>query len=254
MPLCSEEILAVAQSMNALSLSEIEVLSLLDRVDVKFILHETQFRQILDRVRNRYHVLEVQGVRGGRYYTTYFDTPDYFMYETHHNGARVRFKVRWRWYEDSGVIFLEVKEKSNKDRTIKRRAVIPEPLTTLDGSLRSWLPTSYTIDPATLRPVVWNRFRRLMLADMERQERITVDLDLRFGANGQTRFMPGLVIVEVKQQKFSLQSPIAQELHRLQVHPTHISKYCVSMAMLYPKLKANRFKPMLRKLERICSE
>ncbi len=102
-----------------------------------------------------------------------------------------------------------------------------------------------------LEPVVWNRFRRMTLADFERQERITIDMALEFGRGEQAIAMPGLAIVEIKQRKFSLNSPMARELHRLQLHPTHVSKFCVSMAMLYPELKHNRFKPILRRLSAI---
>jgi hypothetical protein len=92
----------------------------------------------------------------------------------------------------------------------------------------------------------------MTLADFERQERITVDIGIEFGREDQVIPMPGLVIVEVKQRKFSLSSPIGRELHRLHLTPTHISKYCVSMAMLYPELRHNRFKPILRRLSTLC--
>ncbi len=247
----TNRILAIAQEMDPISLHDIQVLALMDRLDVKFILHEDAFQDALARLRDQYRILEVDGVRGGRYYTTYFDTPDYHLYHTHHDGARIRYKVRWRWYMDSGIVFLETKEKTNKDRTIKRRVEIPEPTTDLRPLPTDWIPPQFSLDPAVLQPTVWNRFRRLMLADVERRERITVDIGFHFGADGQLYDLPGLVIVEVKQRKFSLTSPMARELHNLRVKPCHISKYCVSMATIYPDLKQNRFKPLLRKLDRI---
>ena len=238
--------------MPAISLDEIKALSLLDRLDVKFILHEQQLIQILERIHDRYRVLEINGVRPGRYYTTYFDTPDFFLFHSHHNGLRVRHKVRWRWYIDSQLIFLEVKEKNNRERTIKTRTALSEPLTNLAALPPTWMPSSLHVDPALLRPVVWNRFRRMTLADFERQERITVDIGIEFGREDRVIPMPGLVIIEVKQRKFSLSSPIGRELHRLHLTPTHVSKYCVSMAIHYPELRHNRFKPILRRLSSLC--
>ena len=114
------------------------------------------------------------------------------------------------------------------------------------------MPPSINVDVRALPPVVWNRFRRITLADFERQERITIDLNIEFGARPSIP-MNGLAIVEVKQRKFSLTSPIGRELHRLHIHPTHVSKYCVSMATLYPELKHNRFKPIIRRLDAICN-
>ena len=248
-----DQIMTTIDAMPAISLAEIQSLALLDRLDVKFIMHEAQFAQILWRVREQYRVLEINGVRPGRYHTTYFDTPDFAMYKTHHSGTRVRHKVRWRWYIDSEAIFLEVKEKTNRDRTVKTRTPIDAPVAQLGDLAHDWMPASLQLNAAALRPVVSNRFRRVTLADFERQERITVDLGVEFSSGDRVVSLPGLVIVEVKQRKFSLTSPIARELHRLQLHPTHVSKYCVSMAMLHPELKHNRFKPIIRRLDAICN-
>jgi hypothetical protein len=243
-----QQVISTANEMAPISLAEINALALLDRLDVKFILHAHQLAQIMERVRDKYRVLEINGVRPGRYLTRYFDTPDFAMYQSHHNGLRVRHKVRWRWYIDSEVIYLEVKEKTNRERTVKTRTILPAPLLDFQGLDHGWMPSSLAVDPGALQPVVWNRFRRMTLADFERQERITIDIALELGRDEQAVAMPGLAVVEIKQRKFSLSSPMARELHRLQLHPTHVSKYCVSMAMFYPELKHNRFKPILRRL------
>ena len=196
-----DQIVSTVDAMPAISLAEIQTLALLDRLDVKFIMHEAQFAQMLARVQERYRVLEINGVRPGRYYTTYFDTPDFTMYQTHHSGTRVRHKVRWRWYIDSKVVFLEVKEKTNRDRTIKTRTPIPAPVSELGDLAETWMPTSLQVNAATLRPVVSNRFRRITLADFERQERITIDLGIEFSGDGRVIALPGRVVVEVKQRK-----------------------------------------------------
>ena len=247
-----DQILDITQAMAPISLQEIETLALMDRVDVKFILHEREFLHALEQVADQYHILEIDGVRGSRYLTTYFDTPDYAMYHMHHNGARTRFKVRWRWYLDSSTIFLEVKEKNNRERTRKKRILLAEPVSDLQSIDLSWLPEHFAHDPATLAPTIWTRFRRLMLADTVRGERITVDLDLQLGDQERTVALPGLVIVEVKQRKFSLASPMARQIHEIHRSPHHISKYCVAMATLYPEIKNNQFKQVIRRLESIC--
>lgn len=246
--------------MSPVTLHDIERLALLDRLDIKFILHEAEFLEILDQVRDQYRVLEVAGVRGGHYHTAYFDTADFALYNSHHNCERERFKVRWRHYVDSDVLFLEFKEKTNRERTVKTRMRIPEPIWQFTEPEPPLPVANWRRDMRELRPVVTNSFRRLMLADLERHERITIDLELSFGHafsrefshDGGALAYPGLAIVEVKQRKFSLASPIGHELHRHRIHPCHVSKYCVSMARLYPELKQNRFKPLLAKLDRVC--
>lgn len=246
------QILDIANDLRPLSLGQIEELALMDRVDVKFILHERDFLPAFAASAHMYDVLDVIGVRGGRYFTTYFDTPKLDMYQMHHNGARVRYKVRTRWYVDSAAIFLEVKEKNNRERTRKTRIPLQEPITDLHNVRLDWLPERFAHDPHSLRPTVWNRFRRLMLADMGRRERITVDLGIHFGDDNRVVDLPGLVVVEIKQHKFSLASPLARQIHAIHKTPYHISKYCVAMATLHPEIKTNQFKPILRRLEKIC--
>lgn len=243
-----QQVVDTVEQMAPISLAEIQRLALLDRLDVKFVLRMHQLAHIITRVQHNYRVLEINGVRPGRYHTTYFDTPDFAMYHAHHNGLRVRHKVRWRWYLDSRLIYLEIKEKTNRERTIKSRITLPTPIDHFRELETSWMPPTITFDPCTLRPVVWNRFRRMTLADFERQERITIDIGLEFGRDDRVTAFPDLAIIEIKQRKFSLSSPMARELHRQQAHPEHISKFCVSMAMFYPDLKQNRFKPLLRRL------
>ena len=86
----SESLRSLIEEPPSLSLEELTPLSLLDRVDYKFVLHPQQLRQVLERAIRHYLVLEVNGVRLHRYLTTYFDTPDLAMYFDHHNGGRGR--------------------------------------------------------------------------------------------------------------------------------------------------------------------
>lgn len=104
-----------------ISLAEMEVVSLLKRVDTKYVLHIGQLFQALSGLRDRYRVLEVQGRRLNCYHTLYFDPPDFQLYHQHHNGQRSRYKVRSREYVDSQLVYLEVKCKNNRDQTVKSR-------------------------------------------------------------------------------------------------------------------------------------
>jgi hypothetical protein len=102
-----------------------------------------------------------------------------------------------------------------------------------------------------MQAVVWNRFRRITLANFADQERITIDLDVEFGSGAQAVDYPGMCILEVKQTKFSMmRSPVARELHRLHVQPRSVSKFCVAAAHFYPTFKNNHFKPLLLYLSR----
>ena len=91
--------------------------SLMKRVDTKFIIHIEQLPQLLDIVYNDYRVLEINQNRVMTYKSNYFDTPNSNLYLLHHNGKSSRVKVRIRNYVESNLFFLEVKQKSNRGNT-----------------------------------------------------------------------------------------------------------------------------------------
>lgn len=247
----SESLRSLIEQPSSLSLDDLAPLSLLNRIDYKFVLHPDQLHQALESAIGDYLVLEVNTVRRHRYLTTYFDTPDLAMYFDHHNGARSRYKLRCRSYLDSGVAVVEVKVKTNKERTVKFRRNVPEHVTRLDTLGCDWLPPSLPYPLEHLQAVVWNRFVRVTLVSFEHCERITIDTDIVFGSGERTFAHEGLCVVEVKHPKFSLVgSPLARELHRLHVQPQSISKFCIAAAHFYPGCKINRFKPLLLQLSR----
>ena len=242
----------LTDTLPSITLGLIDGVSLLNRVDTKYVLHEQQLRAVLAAVGSEYRVLDINGFRISRYATTYFDTADYAMFRSHHNGERVRYKVRCRGYMESRLYFFEVKAKTNRDRTVKNRVQIPAPLDRLDDVDPAWLPAQFPYDVRALTPMLWNRFRRLTLVSLDAGERVTVDIDIRFGFDGQVYTRDGLVVAEVKQRKFSNASPFGRELHLLHVRPQSFSKFCMGTAYLHPELKQNRFKPLFLHLDQIC--
>ena len=247
----TEQMRPLLERPDAISLKQLSPLTLLDRMDTKYVINTEQLREVLTASIDQYKILEINGVRPGRYVTTYLDTPDFAMYFAHHNGERHRYKLRCRSYLDSEMAFLEVKMKTNKERMVKFRRPVPQHLQNLDSFDRSWLPPDFPYQFEDVRAVVWNRFRRFTLAHFENQERLTVDLDIEFGSGPAAVHYPDLAVIEVKQSKFSMmRSPLARELHRLHVQPRSISKFCVAAAHFYPGFKANHFKPLLLYLSR----
>jgi hypothetical protein len=242
----------LTDQLPSITLGLIDGVSLLNRVDTKYVLHERQLRMALEDVGAHYHVLDFNGFRIGRYATTYFDTPEFGMFHSHHNGERVRYKVRCRSYVDSCLYFFEVKAKTNRDRTVKNRVQIPAPLDSTAEVDPAWLPAQFPYDVRTLVPVMWNRFRRLTLVSLDAGERVTIDIDIQFGFGHRTFTRDGLVVAEVKQRKRSNASPFGREMHLRHIQPQSFSKFCMGTAYLYPTLKQNRFKPLFLHLDQIC--
>ena len=93
----------------------------MNRMDTKYWFHSEHLAALLQVVKNNYFILNIDGQAELPYTTTYYDTFTNNMFAAHHKGKLNRYKVRRRSYVSSGISFLEVKFKSNKGRTIKKR-------------------------------------------------------------------------------------------------------------------------------------
>jgi len=123
-PLSALEIRSELRAWDAISLPEMDGVALMDRVDTKYLLDEGCLLTLLQRIQPEYRILEIDGDRVFRYETLDFDTPQRQCYLQHHNGKLNRQKYRIRKYRDSGRCFLEIKARSSKGRTDKRRMAI----------------------------------------------------------------------------------------------------------------------------------
>jgi len=77
-----------------ISLAEMDGVSLLNRTDTKYVMGVSQLCRALQQVAGQYRVLEINCTRLNHYRTVYYDTPDFALYQQHHNGLRTRYKVR----------------------------------------------------------------------------------------------------------------------------------------------------------------
>jgi len=234
-----------------ISLQEMACVSLLNRVDTKYILGLRQLHTALGQLTEHYRVLEIEGVRANRYQTIYFDTPRFNLYQQHHNDFGTRYKVRTRRYVDSKMAFFEVKHKTNQGRTIKSRYQVPRWQVEMDEQEDTFIDTYTPLDPEQLEPKLWNDYLRVTLVSNYRQERVTIDLSLAFGWNDERATLPGVVIAEVKQEQLSYDSDFIRQMRALGVQSSSFSKYCIGACMLYEHLKTNNFKPHLRRLHKV---
>lgn len=258
------EIAAEVDEMQPMGLRMLESMALLNRTDTKYLLGEKEAAAILRCCAPHFRVLEIDGKRGSFYSTQYFDTPELSMYLDHHNGVRDRYKVRLRSYRDSGGAWLEIKRKTNLERTVKRRMSLSE----IDPALGEDAVGYFTAeeahfirectpyDPLNLHPFVNNEFTRITLAsiDANRPERITIDVGLHMRWRNDTLQLPGLVVAEAKRPRHGGASIFANAAHAQRIEPTPFSKYCIAIAMLAPNVRRNLFKETLRKVERLLSQ
>lgn len=239
---------------EAVELHEISRVSLLKRRDTKYVFHANHLVNILQALTCRYRVLSVNQIRMQRYETLYFDTPSFGLYLNHHNGKLNRYKVRCRKYIDSDLTFLEIKFKSNKRITIKKRIRIPDLTTTPQEEVAQFMRTHLPFDPFLLEPKLWNSFVRITMISKYNLERLTLDIDLNFYSDENRAALPGIAIAEVKQPTFSYQSDFVQQMRKRHIYPTRFSKYCFGVTMIYNSLKSNNFKPMQRFIKKTMAQ
>jgi len=223
------------------SLKEMDNVKLLNRVDTKFVCTVLKLNEILKDLSELYKVLEINNRRIMSYRTKYYDTLDFKMYHEHQNGKLNRFKVREREYVNSSLSFLEIKFKNNKSRTLKSRVVKPKNTNCFSNKEIDFLDYKSPFESQELEAKLHNTFQRITLSNGS--ERVTIDFNLKFESeNGVKNTLNSLVIIEVKQDKYSINSDVIKVLKNHKVRACSFSKYCIGTMMVYPKLKSNRFK------------
>ena len=232
-------------TFEPISLAEMKDVSLLDRVDTKYLMTVDQLDSVLAALVEYYRILDIDGVRLNHYRTLYYDTPDFLLYLHHHAGRRQRFKVRSRQYVDTELSFLEVKCRSGRNRTIKHRVQTPDVMTDFTPSANDFVHACAPFDPERLEPKLWNDFCRITLVSKHRRERVTLDQHLQFRRDGLATALPGLVVAEVKQDGVDHDSKFVRQMRVSGIRPISFSKYCIWVSLLYQNVKHNRLKPRL---------
>lgn len=175
--------LAVWRRMPTLDLDRIAAVRLMNRVDTKYLVDEALCMELLELAADQYYVQIIDDCRACRYATLYYDTPQWDMYHLHHNRRLTRQKIRTRTYVETGVTYLEVKNKSNKGRTHKRRMALDRSLfaaAATDTAAADFLRREARYAPETLSPSLATRFVRVTLVNHAMTERLTIDFDLHF--------------------------------------------------------------------------
>lgn len=247
-----QQIAHIVHNLDPITLNEMDGVSLMKRTDTKFVIHQKQLIEVLKSVTDKYRVLEINGNRLLTYASLYFDTENKKFYHDHHNGKINRTKVRMRKYMESNICFLEIKQKDGKGKTTKSRIQINDFETELSQNLVEFI-TSKTSENFNLKPSIWNKFDRITLVNKHEMERLTIDLNLEFKMNANSKTFDNLVIIEVKQQRFDRTSPVVKSLKKIGINPYSMSKYCIGMTNIYPKLKYNRFKRKIIKINKITA-
>jgi hypothetical protein len=243
-----EEILG---EFDPITLQQMDKVKLQDRVDTKFMFPDTILPSVLEKMKENYYALDINGMRYNHYETLYFDTEGFDLYLRHHNGRVNRYKFRARRYVESNLHFFEVKFKNSKGRTIKDRIKRPEIYSYICDTSNELVRNISNVNPDSLVAKIWVNYRRMTFVSKHSQERLTVDTKLTFIDNNQTIPIRGLVIAEVKQGSARDKSEFINLMRRHRVQQKSISKYCLGVISLNKKIKQNNFKPTLIYLQKL---
>lgn len=235
-----------------ITLEEMSGIRLMNRVDTKFLVNVNQLPTLLEMAQKDYYVQEIGSLRKAYYRTLYYDTPSAEMYVVHHNQKLNRQKIRIREYVDSNLIYFEVKRKSNKGRTSKKRITVADENVLTNSEAIAFLDekSDYRMDEVDFR--LRNNFYRITLVNKEKSERLTIDYDINFKncVTGIDNTIPHLCIVEVKQDGNAF-SHFKKYLSKLRIKQRSVSKYCLGMVLTDPGLKQNRFKEKVNYINKL---
>jgi hypothetical protein len=245
-----EAVNTILNTFASVSLTELDSVKLLNRVDRKYMMHIDQLPMVLADIKADQFVLEIDNSRVFNYKTNYFDTPDFQFYKDHHNGFINRVKVRSREYIESHLCFYEIKRKLFGTRTDKQRKRVDNILEELNTENYNMVQYKRLLNKP-LEKKLSNSFSRITLTNKQFTERITIDLNIAFTNDKDVVSIPHIVIVEVKQGKTDIFSNTIQVLKKHRIQPASFSKYTIGVAMLEKEIKHNRFKPQLLKINKL---
>lgn len=249
----NQRILEALSNYEPITLKNLDSVRLMNRQDTKMVIKTEQLPDVLRMLDKDYFVLEIDGRRISSYESLYYDYATLGLYMRHHNGRSNRYKIRFRKYIESNISFLEVKFKSNKKRTIKKRIQTDDIEYNLKPKSIEFLKEMTPLDVEKLEPSVLIFYRRITLANKDLTERVTIDVNLSF-QNYYLREVvehPDMAIIEVKQERFNRKSPAVQALHQSKVYPIRLSKYCLGVMTCLDSIKRNQFKKKMLQLAKI---
>ena len=214
------------------------------RTDRKYLLTpaqlDTLLDTLLDRVAADVRVLDIDGRRGFRYESLYFDTPEFDSYLGAARRRPDRFKVRTRRYLDADGCWIEVKLRNRHGQTVKHRHPHdPADFGQLSASSLAFVSSfPRLLDLAhRLEPAVTTRYTRSTL--LIGASRTTIDIGVTCAKGGGTVGLGDGIIVETKSD--GVPGPVDRVLWDLHVRPGAISKFCLGVAALHPELPSNKW-------------
>ncbi|EST29960.1 polyphosphate polymerase domain-containing protein [Streptomyces roseochromogenus] len=239
-------------ALRGATLAEVDAVAALQhRTDRKYLVPLDRARDLVARLADSHHVLDLAGRRTTSYLTTYFDTAQLGAWRAHVQGRRRRWKVRTRLYAEDALCRVEVKTKDGRGATVKHALRIPgHAYGQLDDSAAEFVDgvlhrADIPVTTAALSPAAEVRYVRAAFADLDHGTRVTLDGGLTCHYEDRTAGLdPGHVLVETKGG--IRPAPADRLLLNLGARPVSLSKYIVGQSLLTPGLPDNDVRRLAR--------
>ncbi len=235
------DLVKIIEDFLPISLNEMDDVKLMSRTDTKFAFKSRKLPVLLKNLIPFYRILAINGQLIHEYKSLYYDTDNRKFYLDHHNRRVNRNKIRFREYVGSKLTFLEIKQKNNKGRTIKKRMKVDAISNDLSEKQQNYIHKIIG-KPINVSAKQWINFSRITFVHKTQKERMTMDINLTFGNENQSGDMKKIVVAEVKQERMNRMSDFMRIAKAMHILPIRISKYCLTTLALKPKLKKNHFK------------
>lgn len=250
------------KTFNQISLTQLNAqASFLDRIDTKYLLTETEFKEILTDLEEEFYILDIKEKSVFEYESIYMDTENYDFYFQHQNGEKNRTKVRTRNYLDSGIAFFEYKQKQ-KWVTRKFRYQFTDTkdhgkMNNESNKFFEWAFQSfYSRSPENIFPSLATKYHRITLCSKSNDERVTVDFNIRLedlrNKGKEIISLDNLVILESKSMSKNGKSSEIMKKNNIK-RSASCSKY--SLWICYQKIVEDKdmttFKSTMRRIEKI---
>ncbi|MFZ0280695.1 MAG: polyphosphate polymerase domain-containing protein [Bacteroidales bacterium] len=249
------QIISVINSFDTIPLYKMSKVGLMNRIDTKYVFSLEILPALLNKLRAKYQVMEINQDRIFPYVTTYLDTKDFLFFIQHMTGKLERHKIRYRKYELSGVSYLEIKKKTNKLRTEKVRMVNRFDPVGFDDRASCFIAANTPYECDSLKPQITNTFTRTTLVNLDSNERITFDFDLTFSdQTGKIVKLPFISVAELKRESLTNKSSFVSVVKEFGIRPTGFSKYCIGSQLIREMPKRNLLKPKLMLINKLENE
>lgn len=249
------------KNFDAIWLTELNAtMSLMDRIEYKYIVHISDLEEILKDFQDDYFALEIHKIRQFIYDNVYFDTKQYAFFHEHGKGYKMRTKLRTRKYVDSKISFFEFKQryyenirKFRFDIKNSKHGVYTKKAEKFTQKL--YLSTYQKKLKSKPSPSIKTTYTRFTLCSKNNDERITFDTKVTFKdlRNKKTRpvVLWDIVLVESKSSKQEHKATDVLKKRSI-VAMNWISKYCIWTTLLWiTKTKYKRFETIISHIQKL---